>query len=59
MLILGALVMVLSASQIPAGATRPARDVVGGDQAPEGKFPWMVRLSMGCGGALIAPPGWC
>jgi secreted trypsin-like serine protease len=55
LVIVGVLVMVLSASQIPAGATRPARDVVGGDQAPEGKFPWMVRLSMGCGGALIAP----
>jgi secreted trypsin-like serine protease len=55
LLIVGVLVMVLSASQIPAGATRPARDVVGGDQAPEGKFPWMVRLSMGCGGALTAP----
>ena len=29
--------------------------VVGGDLAPEGRFPWMVRLSMGCGGTLIAP----
>jgi secreted trypsin-like serine protease len=54
-LIVGVLTMVLTASQIPAGATRPVREVVGGDQAPQGKFPWMVRLSMGCGGALIAP----
>ncbi|MEV6487346.1 serine protease [Actinoplanes sp. NPDC051633] len=29
--------------------------VVGGDVAPEGRFPWMVRLSMGCGGTLVAP----
>lgn len=33
---------------------RPARDVVGGLEAPQGKFPWAVRLSVGCGGALIA-----
>ena len=39
----------------PAAAGRPVREVVGGDRAPEGKFPWMVRLSMGCGGALTAP----
>jgi secreted trypsin-like serine protease len=34
---------------------RPVREVVGGDVAPAGRFPWMVRLSMGCGGTLIAP----
>ncbi|WP_433298065.1 S1 family serine peptidase [Actinoplanes sp. CA-030573] len=34
---------------------RPIREVVGGLVAPPGMFPWMVRLSMGCGGALIAP----
>src|SRR4051812_35512139 len=37
------------------GDRRPIREVVGGRIAPEGKFPWMVRLSMGCGGALTAP----
>ncbi|WP_394847831.1 serine protease [Pendulispora brunnea] len=26
--------------------------VVGGTRAAKGEFPWMVRLSMGCGGAL-------
>ncbi|MDT4994353.1 MAG: hypothetical protein QOH97_4245 [Actinoplanes sp.] len=29
--------------------------IVGGQPAPDGMFPWMVRLSMGCGGTLIAP----
>ena len=33
----------------------PARDIVGGLVAPQGKFPWAVRLAMGCGGALVAP----
>ncbi|WP_067508427.1 trypsin-like serine protease [Actinoplanes sp. TFC3] len=46
---------VLSASQVGASAQDDARVVVGGDPAPQGKFPWMVRLSMGCGGALTAP----
>jgi secreted trypsin-like serine protease len=53
--LVGVLALVLTGSQIPADATRPQRDVVGGDRATDGMFPWMVRLSMGCGGALIAP----
>jgi secreted trypsin-like serine protease len=42
---------------VPARADdgrRPVREVVGGDLVPAGRFPWMVRLSMGCGGTLIA-----
>jgi secreted trypsin-like serine protease len=35
------------------GAVNPA--VVGGTRATQGEFPWMVRLSMGCGGALYSP----
>ncbi len=26
--------------------------IIGGTQAAQGEFPWMVRLSMGCGGAM-------
>ena len=29
--------------------------VVGGSRAAQGEFPFMVRLSMGCGGALYSP----
>ncbi|WP_228993192.1 trypsin-like serine protease [Streptomyces sp. DH8] len=37
--------------QPAAAAPRP---IVGGDRAEQGEFPFMVRLSMGCGGALYA-----
>ncbi len=33
----------------PGGVTP---QVVGGTQVAKGEFPWMVRLSMGCGGAM-------
>jgi len=39
----------------PTRAIRPVTEVVGGQLAPAGRFPWMIRLSMGCGGALVAP----
>jgi hypothetical protein len=29
--------------------------IVGGTRAAQGEFPWMIRLSMGCGGSLIRP----
>ncbi|MFD3515161.1 S1 family peptidase [Streptomyces sp. NPDC058657] len=44
----------------PAGATASAptpsgtQPVVGGTRAAQGEFPFMVRLSMGCGGSLYA-----
>ncbi|KDQ66615.1 serine protease [Streptomyces halstedii] len=38
----------------PSASAAPA-PVVGGTRAAQGEFPFMVRLSMGCGGALYAP----
>jgi secreted trypsin-like serine protease len=56
--VLGVLTVVLFGSQTPSRAAdgaQPAHEIVGGNPAPAGRFPWMVRLSMGCGGALTAP----
>ncbi|GAA4462909.1 S1 family peptidase [Phytohabitans houttuyneae] len=39
----------------PAAATDVTPFVVGGTRAAQGEFPFMVRLSMGCGGALYSP----
>ncbi|WP_175408669.1 trypsin-like serine protease [Streptomyces sp. TRM64462] len=39
----------------PSSASAAPAPVVGGTRAAQGEFPWMVRLSMGCGGSLIAP----
>ncbi len=57
-------VLALAAAGAPAVTGAPARadtgrppirEVVGGKLAGNGRFPWAVRLSMGCGGALTAP----
>ena len=44
---------VAAAPSDPGGTVTP--QVVGGTTAAQGEFPWMVRLSMGCGGALYSP----
>jgi len=41
-------------AQAGTGRTQ-VREVVGGKLAGDGRFPWAVRLSMGCGGTLTAP----
>ncbi|SES09510.1 Trypsin [Actinokineospora terrae] len=49
-----------AAIAVPASAAQPGPTgeygpaVVGGTRAAQGEFPWMVRLSMGCGGAMYA-----
>jgi secreted trypsin-like serine protease len=52
LLVLGMFAATISPAQ---AAPEPILEVVGGATAPQGRFPWMVRLSMGCGGALTAP----
>ena len=57
-LTVAAVVTLLAAAPGPAGAAggdRPIREVIGGKAAEAGRFPWAVRLSMGCGGTLVAP----
>ncbi|MGH3313626.1 MAG: S1 family peptidase [Streptomyces sp.] len=55
-----AAVALAAVSLQPAGAAmagtpdEPSTRIVGGTPAEQGEFPWMVRLSMGCGGALYA-----
>lgn len=41
-----------TSSHPSADGTQPR--VVGGKQASPGQFPWMARLSMGCGGAVLS-----
>ena len=45
---------VMQASPAAAADDGPQK-VVGGTRATQGEFPFMVRLSMGCGGALYSP----
>jgi secreted trypsin-like serine protease len=52
LVLIGVIAVVLGAGDLPAGATP---GIVGGVVVPDNRFPWMVRLSMGCGGALTAP----
>ncbi|GGN88802.1 trypsin [Actinoplanes lobatus] len=54
--ILAAVVTAATMSPSPAAASDPVTPyVVGGTRAALGEFPFMVRLSMGCGGALYSP----
>ncbi|MBB5826743.1 S1 family peptidase [Micromonospora carbonacea] len=43
------------AAPAAAGDATVTPNVVGGTPAAQGEFPFMVRLSMGCGGALYSP----
>jgi secreted trypsin-like serine protease len=52
-LALGAVALAAVSLQ-PVSAQAAPAPVVGGTRAAQGEFPFMVRLSMGCGGALYA-----
>ncbi|WP_063746627.1 serine protease [Catenuloplanes japonicus] len=52
--LIAATVLLMSAGA-PARATRHDPEVVGGDLAASGQFPWIVRISTGCAGTLVAP----
>jgi secreted trypsin-like serine protease len=53
---LAAVVTAATMSPAPVAAADPVVPyVVGGSRAALGEFPFMVRLSMGCGGALYSP----
>ncbi|MER7757831.1 serine protease [Kitasatospora sp. NPDC097643] len=54
-MLLGAGALAPVASAAPAPSPSPSPSVVGGSRAAQGEFPFMVRLSMGCGGALYTP----
>jgi secreted trypsin-like serine protease len=47
-----AAVLGTAAGQAVAAPPDVQPNVVGGTPAAQGEFPWMVRLSMGCGGAM-------
>jgi len=58
---MGAAAMTAALAVVPANTASartssaqadPSPNVVGGTRAAQGEFPWMVRLSMGCGGAM-------
>lgn len=50
---LPAVLIGLLAAQLIAVPAAASPDVVGGVRAAAGEFPWVVRLSMGCGGSLL------
>ncbi|MCA2213775.1 serine protease [Wangella sp. NEAU-J3] len=52
---MGTLVSAAPATAAPVGNGGVSPSVVGGTTAAQGEFPFMVRLSMGCGGSLYSP----
>lgn len=50
--VLGAAALAIASLQPVSAAQAAPSPVVGGTRAAQGEFPFMVRLSMGCGGAL-------
>ena len=46
-------VTLAEAPAVAAPGPTATPNVVGGTRASQGEFPWMVRLSMGCGGSVL------
>ena len=40
-------------TEIPIGLSCDASKIVGGQPAPQGRFPWQVNYSWGCGGTIL------
>jgi secreted trypsin-like serine protease len=55
LLVAALLLLVALVPGAQAAEPRARAAVVGGQTAPAGAYPWMVALSRGCGGTLIAP----
>src|SRR4051794_9434820 len=49
------LALAFAALPVPAFASPGRPEVVGGVRVPAPDYPWVVHLSTGCAGALIAP----
>jgi secreted trypsin-like serine protease len=55
LLLCTALLAALGAAPASAADPKAKASVVGGNGASAGTYPWMVALSRGCGGTLVAP----
>lgn len=53
--VVGSMAVAVPVAASPVPPPPPAAEIVGGELAEPGQFPWVVRLSVGCAGALTAP----
>lgn len=53
--VVGSIAVAAPAVASPVPSPPPSAEIVGGVPAEPGQFPWVVRLSVGCAGALTAP----
>jgi len=53
--VIGSIAVTGPVAAAPVPPPPPRDEIVGGHLAEPGEFPWVVRLSVGCAGALAAP----